>query len=71
MTDKQKTILLFIGFGLIFITMLMFKPRTLSKEEYYNQVPKATNLKDFYLIYKMWTDEEYRSVENTQDSVDN
>ena len=62
MTDKQKYIALFGGFAIIFMIMFALAPKRMSQEEYYQQVPKSTTLKDFYLVYKLWFDEEWRSV---------
>tara|TARA_Y100000004_G_scaffold93073_1_gene104284 strand:+ start:1770 stop:2000 length:231 start_codon:yes stop_codon:yes gene_type:complete len=61
-TDKQKYIALFAGFAIIFMVMFALAPKRMSQEEYYQQVPKSTTLKDFYLVYKLWFDEEWRSV---------
>ena len=61
-TDKQKYVALFAGFAIIFMVMLALAPKRMSKEEYCQQVPKSTNLKDFYLVYKLWFDEEWRNV---------
>lgn len=62
MTDKQKYIALFAGFFILFIVMLALAPKRMSKEEYHQQVPKATTPRDFYLVYKLWFDEEWRST---------
>ena len=62
MKDKHKYFALFAGFAIIFMVMLALAPKRISKEEYYQQVPKSTNLKDFYLVYKLWFDEEWRNV---------
>ena len=62
MTDKQKYIALFAGFAIIFMIMFALAPKRMSKEEYYQQVPKSTTLKDFYLVYKLWFDEEWKAV---------
>ena len=63
MTDKQKTIALFVGFGIVFTAMLLLNPDYYTKEQLATQVPKATNLKDYYLVYKYCFDEEWRSVD--------
>ena len=63
MTDKQKTIALFVGFGIVFTAMLLLKPDYYTREQLATQVPKATNLKDYYLVYKYCFDEEWRSVD--------
>ena len=42
--------------------MFALAPKRMSKEEYYQQVPKSTTLKDFYLVYKLWFDEEWKAV---------
>ena len=62
MTNRQKTVALFVGFGIIFTAMLFLKPDYQTREQLATQVPKATNLKDYYLIYKLYFDEEWRSV---------
>ena len=63
MTDKQKTIALFVGFGIVFTAMLLLKPDYYTREQLDTQVPKTTNLKDYYLVYKYCFDEEWRSVD--------
>ena len=62
MTDKQKYIALFAGFAIIFMIMFALAPKRMSQEEYYQQVPKSTTPRDLYLVYKLWFDEEWRSV---------
>lgn len=63
MSDKQKTIALFVVFGIIFTAMLLLKPDYYTREQLATQVPKATNLKDYYLVYKYCFDQEWRSVD--------
>lgn len=62
MTDKQKYIALFAGFAIIFMILFALAPKRMSKEEYYQQVPKSTTPRDLYLVYKLWFDKEWRSV---------
>ena len=63
MTNRQKYIALFAGFAIIVTAMLLLKPDYYTREQLATQVPKATNLKDYYLVYKYCFDEEWRSVD--------
>ena len=56
---KQNRIILIAIIAFIGIMILLFLPRKELTEE---EKIKAWKPRDFYLIYKMWTDEEYRNV---------
>ena len=56
---KDKSLWIIIGLCLTYLTMVLSVPRgELSDLE----KTKMLKLRDFYLVYKMWTDEEYRNV---------
>tara|TARA_B100001939_G_C16451212_1_gene409005 strand:+ start:280 stop:468 length:189 start_codon:yes stop_codon:yes gene_type:complete len=53
---KELTLALFV---IVVIIMLLPRP-----ERHEPHDPRPWRPKDIYLIYKMWTDEEYRNVNN-------
>lgn len=63
MSDKQKYIALFVTFAIIMTCMILLRPKRMSKEEYYQQVPKPTTIEDIYLVYKLWFDRDWRAVD--------
>ena len=56
---KDKNLWIIIGLCFIYLMMVLSVPRgELSDLE----KTKMLKLRDFYLVYNMWTDEEYRNV---------
>ena len=56
---KDKSLWIIIVLCFMYIMMVLSVPRgELSDLE----KTKMLKLRDFYLVYKMWTDEEYRNV---------
>ena len=56
---KDKSWIIVVGLFILALAMLLFvPPREVSSEE----KVKQWKPRDFYLVYKMWTDEEYRNV---------
>tara|TARA_Y100000385_G_scaffold286093_1_gene347375 strand:+ start:1821 stop:2006 length:186 start_codon:yes stop_codon:yes gene_type:complete len=56
---KDKSLWIIIGLIVLYLVMLLSVPRgEVSNEE----KVKQWKPRDFYLVYKMWTDEEYRNV---------
>jgi hypothetical protein len=56
---KDKSLWIIIGLCFLYLVMLLSVPRgEVSSEE----KVKQWKPRDFYLVYKMWTDEEYRNV---------
>jgi len=56
---KNKSSWIIIGLLSLYLVMLLFVPRgEVSDMEKVRQWKP----RDFYLVYKMWTDEEYRNV---------
>ena len=52
-----------VGLCILYLVMLTSVPR---KELTEQEKVEQWKPKDFYLIYKMWTDEEYRNVNNSK-----
>ena len=60
---KHKSYLIIVGLCILYLVMLTSVPR---KELTEQEKVEQWKPKDFYLIYKMWTDEEYRNVNNSK-----
>jgi len=60
---KHKSYLIIVGLCILYLVMLTSVPRReLTEQEKIEQWKP----RDFYLIYKMCTDEEYRNVNNSK-----
>ena len=60
---KHKSYWIVVGLCILYLVMLTSVPR---KELTEQEKVEQWKPKDFYLIYKMWTDEEYRNVNNSK-----
>jgi hypothetical protein len=56
---KNKSWIIIVGLIFLYLVMLCY-PKQEALSDY--EKTKIWKLRDFYLVYKMWTDEEYRNV---------
>jgi len=56
---KDKSCWIIIGLIFVYLVMLLSVPRGEVSDM---EKVKQWKPRDFYLVYKMWTDEEYRNV---------